>query len=86
MAHPLFGLFAEPASTVLVTCETNQIDEIEDFADRYGYYAARIGTTGGDRLEISVYKQTMISATIASLREPWASALEANIHGEVAVK
>jgi phosphoribosylformylglycinamidine synthase subunit PurL len=86
MAHPLFGLFAEPASTVLVTCEANQVDAIEDFADRYGYYAARIGTTGGDRLEISVYKQTIISASVASLCGPWSSALEANVHGEVTAR
>jgi phosphoribosylformylglycinamidine synthase subunit PurL len=86
MAHPLFGLFAEPASTVLITCEANQLDAIEDFADRYGYYAARIGTTGGDRLEINVYKQPIISASLASLREPWSSALEANVHGEVTAR
>ncbi len=86
MAHPLFGLFAEPASIVLVTCEPNRLDAIEDFADRYGYYAARIGTTGGDKLEISVYKQPMISAALALLREPWSCALEANIHGEVATR
>ena len=86
MAHPLFGLFAEPASTVLVTCEPNRLDAIEDFADRYGYYAVRIGTTGGDKLEISVYKQPMITASLASLRKPWSSALEANIHGEVAAR
>jgi hypothetical protein len=71
---------------VLVTCEPNRLDAIEDFADRYGYYAVRIGTTGGDRLEISVYKQSMISSPISSLREPWAFALEANIHGEVAAR
>ena len=86
MAHPLFGLFAEPASTVLVTCDPNQLDTIDEFADRYGYYAARIGTTGGDRLEINVYKQPMISASLATLREPWSSALEANLHGEVAAR
>jgi phosphoribosylformylglycinamidine synthase len=86
MAHPLFGLFAEPASTVLVTCEGNQLNAIEDFADRYGYYAARIGTTGGDRLEINVYKQPVITASLATLCEPWSSALEANIHGEVTAR
>jgi len=86
MAHPLFGLFAEPASTVLVTCDSNLLDTIDEFADRYGYYAARIGTTGGDRLEINVYKQPMISASLATLREPWSSALEANLHGEVAAR
>ncbi len=83
LAHPLFGLFAEPASTVLVTCEGNQVEDLEELADTYGYFAARIGTTGGGKLEISVYRQPMISASLASLRKPWASALEATLHGEV---
>jgi phosphoribosylformylglycinamidine synthase subunit PurL len=83
MAHPLFGLFAEPASTVLVTCESNQVATVEELADRYSYFAARIGVTGGEMLEIDVYRQPMISAPIATLRKPWASALEANLRGEV---
>jgi len=83
MVHPLFGLFAEPASNVLLTCESNQLDAIEDLADQYGYFAARIGTTGGDHLEITVYGQPMISAALADLRTHWASALEATLHGEV---
>ena len=83
MAHPLFGLFAEPASTMIVTTEPNQVAAIEELADEYGYFVARIGTTGGDRLEINVYRQPMISAPLASLRAPWSSALEATLHGEV---
>ncbi len=83
MLHPLFGLFAEPASTMIVTSEPNQVEAIEELADQYGYFAARIGTTGGNRLEINVYRQPMISASLASLRAPWSSALEATLHGEV---
>jgi phosphoribosylformylglycinamidine synthase len=83
MAHPLFGLFAEPASTMIVTTEPNQVEAIEELADEYGYFVARIGVTGGDRLEINVYRQPMISASLASLRAPWSSALEATLHGEV---
>jgi phosphoribosylformylglycinamidine synthase len=83
MVHPLFGLFAEPASTVLVSTEPNQVEAIEELADRYGYFAAHIGATGGDHLEINVYRQPMISAPLASLRKPWASALESTLHGEV---
>ncbi len=83
MAHPLFGVFAEPASTMILTAELNRILAIEELADQYGYIAARIGTTGGDRLEINVYRQPMISASLASLRTPWSSALEATLHGEV---
>jgi phosphoribosylformylglycinamidine synthase len=83
MVHPLFGLFAEPASTMVVSARTSQVAEIEELADQYGYFAQRIGTTGGDRLEINVYRQPMISASIASLKKPWATALEATLHGEV---
>ena len=83
MAHPLFGLFAEPASTVLVTAEPGKLKAIEDLAGEYGYFVARIGTTGGGRLEITVDREPMISASVEALRKPWAAALEATLHGEV---
>jgi phosphoribosylformylglycinamidine synthase len=83
MVHPLFGLFAEPASTVLLTCDPSQLGAIEELADEYSFYAARIGTTGGDRLEIAVYGDTFISASVEELRKPWAAALESALHEEV---
>jgi phosphoribosylformylglycinamidine synthase II len=83
MVHPLFGLFAEPASTMLVTTHPSQVAEIETLADEYGYFAVRIGTTGGERLEINIYRQPFISSPVAELRKPWASTLEATLHGEV---
>ena len=52
-------------------------------ADEYNFFAARIGTTGGNRLEISVDGESFISAPLAELRTLWASALEANLHDEV---
>ena len=85
LAHPLFGLFAEPASTVIVTTKHDDVGAIEDLAGQYGCFAARIGSTGGTHLEIMVDKQPMISASVATLRKPWASALETNLHGEVIV-
>jgi phosphoribosylformylglycinamidine synthase len=84
LLHPLFGFFAEPASTVLLTAEPNRVAAIEELADEYGFYAVRLGATGGDRLEVNVYRQPMISAPLASLQKPWANALEAALHGEVA--
>jgi phosphoribosylformylglycinamidine synthase len=83
MEHPLFGLFAEPASTMLVTAAPGQVSEIEQTARVHGYFAARIGATGGGRLEITVDRETFISATLAELREPWASSLEASLREEV---
>ena len=83
LAHPLFGLFAEPASTVLVTADPSNLAEIDAMANQYNFFSARIGTTGGNRLEILVDGETFISAPLAELRALWASALEATLHDEV---
>jgi phosphoribosylformylglycinamidine synthase len=83
MAHPLFGLFAEPASTMLITTHPDKVGLIEKAAESQNFLVARLGTTGGDRLEITVDSQPFISASLEELRKPWASALEATLHGEV---
>jgi phosphoribosylformylglycinamidine synthase len=83
MVHPLFGLFAEPASTVLVTTPSGLVSQIESLAEEFGLFVARIGTTGGDRLEITVYHEKFISAPLADLRKSWATSLENTLHDEV---
>jgi phosphoribosylformylglycinamidine synthase subunit PurL len=84
LEHPLFGLFAEPASTVIVSAQPEKFSEIEKLAAEHRFFAATIGATGGIRLQINVDHETFISATIDDLRKPWADALAANLHGEVA--
>ena len=83
MVYPLFGLFAEPASTVLLSGDPERVAEIEEIAEHFKFNVARIGTTGGDRLEISVYGDIFISASLAELLEPWSKSLEAALHNEV---
>jgi len=83
LAHPLFGLFAEQASTMIVTAAPGQVSEIEETARVHGYFAARIGATGGTRLEILVDRETFVSAPVSALQDAWASALEANLREEV---
>ncbi len=83
MAHPLFGLFAEPASTVLVTALPAHVSAIEKLAGEFSFFAVRIGTTGGAGLEISVDREPFLSASLDELRKPWAAALEATLHDEV---
>jgi phosphoribosylformylglycinamidine synthase len=83
MAHPLFGLFAEPASTILATTHPSNVSAIEKLAGESGFFSTRIGTTGGNRLEIKVDGEPFISAPLADLKQPWASALEATLHDEV---
>jgi phosphoribosylformylglycinamidine synthase len=83
MVHPLFGLFAEPATTMILSAHPNHVSQIEALAEEFGFLAARIGSTGGEKLEIAVYKEPLISAALEDLRKPWASALEATLHDEV---
>jgi phosphoribosylformylglycinamidine synthase len=83
MLHPLFGLFAEPASTVLLSTYPENVAEIERIAEHFSFNVVRIGTTGGDQLEISVYGNVFVSASLDELRKPWAHSLEAALHNEV---
>jgi phosphoribosylformylglycinamidine (FGAM) synthase-like enzyme len=81
--HPLFGLFAEPSSTVIVTAAPGEAPEIERVAGEHNFNAVRIGVTGGNRLQIAVDREVFISAPLEELRKPWAEALESHLHGEV---
>ena len=83
LMHPLFGLFAEPSSTVILTTKPADVEEVAKLADEYGFLAERIGVTGGDKLEISVDREPFISVPLAELRESWAESLEASLHNEV---
>ncbi len=84
VVHPLFGLFAEPATTMLITTHPSCVAEIEKLAGEFSFFAARIGTTGGPRLEITVDREPFISASLAELRPLWAESLEATLHDQVA--
>ena len=83
MVHPLFGLFAEVASTLLVTTDPSNVAAIEKHTAKFSFLSARIGTTGGKHLEISVDSEPFVYAPLDELRQPWASALEATLHNEV---
>jgi phosphoribosylformylglycinamidine synthase subunit PurL len=83
MSHPFFGLFAEPATTMLLSCHPSRVSEIESLASEYKFMAARIGTTGGSSLQISVYGDPFVSASLTDLRQSWSTALESALHDEV---
>jgi phosphoribosylformylglycinamidine synthase len=68
---------------MLISAQHHREAEIEKIANEFNFFAARIGVTGGHRLEISVDGQPFISASVDELRTPWATALEATLHGEV---
>ncbi len=82
-AAPLFGIFAEPASTMVIAAAAKHVGEIERLAAEHGFCAARVGTTGGERLEISIYGQKVIGARVSDLSGEWGEALEAALDEEV---
>jgi phosphoribosylformylglycinamidine synthase len=82
LAHPLFGLFAEPASTILLTTAHENIAKIEKLAADYNFLTARIGTTGGKKLQINVDREPFIDASLRELQNIWSSALEAALQSE----
>ena len=50
---PLWGLFAESTARAVVACAANEADRVADAARRAGVPMARIGTLGGDALEVT---------------------------------
>jgi phosphoribosylformylglycinamidine synthase II len=80
-----FVLFGEDASRVLVSCDPIHFARIQQVAEEYGVFADVLGETGGDKVEISVDDQIVISASVAELGAPYEAALETALHTEPAV-
>jgi phosphoribosylformylglycinamidine synthase subunit PurL len=75
-----FALFGEDASRILVSCDPTQVSRIQDVAEQFGIAADVIGETVGDRVEISLAGEVVISAAVAELSAAYEGALEAALH------
>ena len=80
-----FLLFAEDASRVVVSCDPVHLQRIQQVAEEYGVFADVLGETGGDRVEIAIGEQSVISASVAELREAYEGALEGALRAEASV-
>jgi phosphoribosylformylglycinamidine (FGAM) synthase-like enzyme len=79
-----YALFSEEASLALITCDEDNIAEIETILQRYGTISATIGRTTQDaRLAIELKGEKVIDASLEDLRQPWNSALELQIAEEL---
>jgi phosphoribosylformylglycinamidine synthase len=79
---PEFVLFGEDASRVLISCDPQNLQGIQQIAVQYGLSAEPIGNTGPDQLEIQVDGKAAVKASVSELQEAWASALERALHVE----
>ena len=80
-----FLLFAEDASRVVVSCDPVHLQRIQQVAEEYGVFADVLGETGGDRVEIAIGEESVISASVAELREAYEGALEGALRAEASV-
>ena len=84
-AHDLpaeFVLFGEDASRVVLSCDAGNLARIQQVAGDFGLFADLLGETGGDRVEIALDGNTMVSATVAELGEVYENALERALRTE----
>ena len=79
---PEFVLFGEDASRVLISCDPQNVQRIQQVAVKYGLSVEPIGETGPDQLEIQVDGKVAVKASVSELRDAWASALELALHVE----
>ncbi len=82
---PEFRLFGEDASRVVISCDPANLPRIQQVAEEYGIAADVLGETGGERVEISIDGQPVISANVKELWEAYEGALEKALHMEAGV-
>jgi phosphoribosylformylglycinamidine synthase subunit PurL len=80
-----FLLFAEDASRVVISCDPVHLPRIQQVAEEYDVFAEVLGETGGERVEIAIGDQIVISASVAELREAYEGALERALRAEPSV-
>jgi phosphoribosylformylglycinamidine synthase len=82
-AGQLGHLFAEDASTVIVSCDPANEKFIRELANIHNLQCLRLGSTVPNEIAISVEGTLRVHGTIDELRSSWAGALEAQLAAEV---
>jgi phosphoribosylformylglycinamidine (FGAM) synthase-like enzyme len=77
-----FLLFGEDASRVVISCDRGNLPGIQQVAVKYGLSSDVIGETVGERVEIRIDGQLVVSAPIAELSEEYEKALERALKSE----
>jgi predicted kinase len=59
---------------------TSNEDAVQTIAAKHGVECLHIGETMRDRLQIRNGADSLVDASVAELKAPWAAALEAKLH------
>jgi phosphoribosylformylglycinamidine synthase subunit PurL len=80
---PEFLLFGEDASRVVISCDPARLPRIQQLSADFGLFAEVLGDTGGDRVEITIDGQQVVSASISELDESYEGALERALRSDI---
>jgi phosphoribosylformylglycinamidine synthase len=75
-----FALFGEDAGRVVISCDRGNLAGIKQLAVKYGLTAKLIGETAGQRLEIKLDGQSVVSGEVPEFRQAFEGALEQALH------
>ncbi len=77
-----YVLFGEDAARVVISCDPEKLQRIEEVAVKCGVGAAVIGQTTSSQFEIRVDGRVVVSAAVSELKAAWDTALEKALHAE----
>jgi phosphoribosylformylglycinamidine synthase len=77
-----FVLFGEDASRILLSCDPGKVSRIQQVAREHGVAAEVLGETAGDRLEIWLEGEVVVSAAVSELSAAYEGALEAALKAD----
>ncbi|HEY2499272.1 MAG TPA: phosphoribosylformylglycinamidine synthase subunit PurL [Candidatus Angelobacter sp.] len=75
-------LFGEAASRVVISCDPQKAEIIQQISRKFGIKAERIGQTVPEKLVIRIDGKTAVSARVSDLRQVWDTALERALHAD----
>ena len=78
-----FVLFGEDASRVVLSCDPANLLRIQELAAEYELFLDVLGETGGDRVEIRLDGQLVISAGVLELNGAYEGSLERMLRAEL---
>ena len=69
------ALFSESQSRLLLTCRPEQADALQMHLVEEGVRATRIGTVGGDKLNVTVNGAVALDIAVEQLEKTWKDAI-----------
>jgi phosphoribosylformylglycinamidine synthase len=79
------ALFGESASRVVVSVEAGSLEALLALARDAGVPAARIGTTGGERVRIAIAGRAALDEAVSDAERIWSTAIEAGLESRRSV-